>query len=95
MQNNNIVANLNNPAVSGIMNTIADQKMNEGFMGGLDFASMSLFHMQENGGMIVGNYDQILEQFSDVVNELLDDEKKKKEVQDKWVKYHKESDKDE
>lgn len=88
-QNNVILSTLNNPAINGLLNTISEQKTEEGFHNGLDFSLLSLFKLSDNGGMIVGEFKEFIENYEETTNELLENETERAKLTNDLAEWYK------
>ena len=93
-QNSTILSNLSNPAVSGLMNTLAQDENKKGFDSGLNFAFLSLYRMYSKEGMIVGDFDQVSEQLKESIGTLLAKQDVRDKTHEKLIEYYKSKESD-
>ena len=94
IQNNMVLANLNNPAVSGLMNQISTQERESGFHNGYNLAVLSLFKTFSEGQVCL-DFDDMKEALSKNSNKLIEDQKALAEWDEKFTAYHNDKDDDE
>jgi uncharacterized membrane protein YgaE (UPF0421/DUF939 family) len=87
-QNSTVLSNLNNPAVSGLMNHISHQERDNGFEAGLNLAVLCLHRMYDKDGMLVGDFDQLSEQMRENMSDLINNENKYLKARTKLEKYY-------
>lgn len=94
IQNNTVLANLNNPAVSGLMNHISVQERESGFHNGYNLVILSLFKTFSEDQVHL-NFKDMYDAISKNAEKFIDDQRILSEWDRKFMEYDNEDEDDE
>ena len=85
-QNISVLANINNPAVSGLINTVAQQEHSNGISKGIDFVFMALYKMYDDGDFL--DFDTLSTGIHKALSKMNSDQKIYADVRRKFEEYN-------
>lgn len=85
-QNLNVLSNINNPAVSGLVNTIAQQEHSNGINKGIDFVFMALYKLYDDGEFL--DFDSLSDGIHKALAKMNSDQNVFDDIRKKFDEYN-------